>query len=171
MTVEKTNSAGEPLVKIEHPAEGVARIVLNRANTAVGITFSGGAGNTISGLNFPLWLGSQVYPCRFDSHANGTCTGCRFDDVGGLVVLRPACAAHAGGSALRADRADGEVRAAHRAAAAALAGLSLDARAGGFTVVSEGAAIPHADEGRSRHADSEDFRKPMKKNTMKYLKR
>jgi enoyl-CoA hydratase len=31
MTVEITNSAGEPLVNIEHPAEGVARIVLNRA--------------------------------------------------------------------------------------------------------------------------------------------
>lgn len=31
MTVIKTNEAGEPLVKIEHPAVGVARIVLNRA--------------------------------------------------------------------------------------------------------------------------------------------
>lgn len=32
MTVVKTNKAGEPLVKIERPAEGVARIVLNRAD-------------------------------------------------------------------------------------------------------------------------------------------
>jgi enoyl-CoA hydratase len=31
MTAIKTNEAGEPLVKIERPAEGVARIVLNRA--------------------------------------------------------------------------------------------------------------------------------------------
>jgi enoyl-CoA hydratase len=32
MTVVKTNKAGEPLVKIERPADGVARIVLNRAD-------------------------------------------------------------------------------------------------------------------------------------------
>lgn len=32
MTVVKTNKAGEPLVKIERPVEGVARIVLNRAD-------------------------------------------------------------------------------------------------------------------------------------------